>query len=443
MSRRRKKLPVDPVATTIESLSHEGRGVSHIDGKTIFVDGALPGETVMFRYRRRRAKFAEGSIEELIANASVDRVEPICKHFSVCGGCSLQHMAPELQIQHKENVLQEQLQHIGGVQAEHILPALEGPLRGYRHKARLAVKHVVKKGKVLVGFREKYSSFVADIDSCEVLHPSVGDILDELAELIAGLTVYNKIAQIEVAVDDKKTALIFRNLAALSSEDVKRLYTFSEQHELSLYLQPGGPDTVVSLSGQPQDDLSYHLHEGDITIHFSPTDFTQVNVEINQLMVKQVVTLLDIQADDHILDLFCGLGNFTLPMARHAEQVTGLEGANALVEKARYNARMNNIDNVTFFTADLSEQQSQHDINNNKFNKILLDPPRSGAQFVVEQWQLKYVNKLVYISCNPATLARDAGVLVKDRGFKLVFAGVMDMFPHTTHVESIAVFTNE
>jgi 23S rRNA (uracil1939-C5)-methyltransferase len=440
MSRRRKKLPLDPVEATIESLSHEGRGVTHIDGKTIFVDGALAGETVMFRYRRSRSRYAEGSLEEVIANISPDRVEPKCGYFSVCGGCSLQHMAPNRQIQHKESVLHEQLQHIGGVQPQQILPALTGPLWGYRHKARLGVKHVIKKEKVLVGFREKYSSYVADIDSCEVLHPAVGLILDKLSALIADLTVHNKVAQIEVAVADNKTALIFRNLAELSSEDVKKLHMFAEEQQLSLYLQSGGPDTVVPLSGEKEDDLTYQLDGEDITIHFAPTDFTQVNVEINQLLVKRVIALLDIKPEDTILDLFCGLGNFTLPLARHAKHVTGVEGADTLVEKARHNATLNNISNTTFFAADLSQSELRQDIIADEYDKVLLDPPRSGAQAIIEQLKLKNVDKLVYVSCNPATLARDAGILVKEKGFKLISAGVMDMFPHTTHVESIAVF---
>ncbi|MFT5132163.1 MAG: 23S rRNA (uracil1939-C5)-methyltransferase [Gammaproteobacteria bacterium] len=440
MSRRRKKLPVEPVETIIESLSHEGRGVSHIDGKTIFVDGALVGETVTFRYRRSHSRYAEGSLEELIANTSIDRVEPKCKHFSICGGCSLQHMATVKQIQHKESVLLEQLEHIGGVKPAQILPALTGPLWGYRHKARLGVKHVLKKEKVLVGFREKYSSYVADIDSCEVLHPAVGLILNELATLIADLTVHNKIAQIEVAVAENRTALIFRNLADLTSEDVMKLDAFANEHQLVIYLQPGGPTTVVPLSGESEEDLSYHLDEGDITIHFAPSDFTQVNVEINQQMVKQVVTLLDIKAEDNILDLFCGLGNFTLPIARRAAHVMGVEGAQTLVEKARLNARLNNIVNAEFLTADLSEPLTQPNFSFDKYNKILLDPPRSGAQAVIEQMMMKNVSKLVYVSCNPATLARDAGILVNKKGYKLVCAGIMDMFPHTTHVESIAMF---
>ncbi len=440
MSRRRKKLPPDPVEATIESLSHEGRGLAHIDGKTVFIDGALVGETVMFRYRRSHARYAEGSFEGLVANPSPDRVDPECKHFAICGGCSLQHMDPERQIQHKANVLQEQLQHIGGVQAQQILPALTGPLWGYRHKARLGVKHVIKKDKVLVGFREKYSSYVADIDSCEVLHPNVGHILDELAELIGSLSVYNKIAQIEVAVADNKTALIFRNLAKLCSEDVKKLYLFGESRKLGMYLQPGGPNTVQTLSGEEEDELTYQLDEGDISIHFAPTDFTQVNVAINQLMVKQVIALLEPKPDDRILDLFCGLGNFTLAIAKRAAHVTGVEGAAALVEKANYNAGLNNIANTTFFTADLSQPELQEDIIAGKYDKVLLDPPRSGAQVVIEQMNLKNINKLVYVSCNPATPARGAGILVKDKGYKLRAAGVMDMFPHTTHVESIAVF---
>ncbi len=439
MSRRRRKLPLEPVLATIETLSHEGRGITHVDGKTIFVDGALKGESVMFRYRGSRAKFAEGSIEELIDNISVDRVEPACKHYSVCGGCSLQHMSAEKQIEHKEQVLQEQLQHIGGVTAEQILPPLTGPLWAYRHKARLGVKHVAKKDKVLVGFREKYSSYVADIDSCEVLHPSVGKILRELGELISGLSVYNKIAQIEVAVSGQKTVLIFRNLADLSGEDINKVDAFANQYELAIYLQPGGPSTVMPLPGQDHSELSYLLEEGNISIQFSATDFTQVNVDINQQMVKRVVSLMDIQAADNVLDLYCGLGNFTLPMALKANQITGVEGAEPMVEKARHNAKLNNIENVNFISADLSAPLIEA-LRTDSYDKVLLDPPRSGAQFVVEEMKMKNVRRLIYVSCNPATLARDAGILVRDKGFKLVRAGVMDMFPHTSHVESIAVF---
>jgi 23S rRNA (uracil1939-C5)-methyltransferase len=439
MSRRRRKLPLEPVLATIEALSHEGRGITHVDGKTIFVDGALKGESVMFRYRGSRAKFAEGSIEELIDNISVDRVEPVCKHYSVCGGCSLQHISTEKQIEHKEQVLQEQLQHIGGVIAEQVLPPLTGPLWAYRHKARLGVKYVAKKNKVLVGFREKYSSYVADIDSCEVLHPSAGKILRELGKLISGLSVYNKIAQIEVAVSGQKTVLIFRNLTGLSGEDINKVDAFANQYELTIYLQPGGPSTVMPLPGQDHSELSYLLEEGNIGIQFSATDFTQVNVDINQQMVKRVVSLMDIQAADNVLDLYCGLGNFTLPMALKANQITGVEGAEPMVEKARHNAKLNNIENVNFISADLSTSLIEA-LRTDSYDKVLLDPPRSGAQFVVEEMKMKNVRRLIYVSCNPATLARDAGILVRDKGFKLVMAGVMDMFPHTSHVESIAVF---
>ena len=439
MSRRRRKLTLERVLATIETLSHEGRGITHVDGKTIFVDGALKGESVMFRYRGSRAKFAEGSIEELIDNISVDRVEPACKHYSVCGGCSLQHISAEKQIEHKEQVLQEQLQHIGGVTVEQVLPPLTGPLWAYRHKARLGVKHVAKKNKVLVGFREKYSSYVADIDSCEVLHPSAGKILRELGELISGLSVYNKIAQIEVAVSGQKTVLVFRNLTDLSGEDINKVDAFANQYELAIYLQPGGPSTVMPLPGQDHSELSYLLEEGNISIQFSATDFTQVNVDINQQMVKRVVSLMDIQAADNVLDLYCGLGNFTLPMALKANQITGVEGAEPMVEKARYNAKLNNIENVNFISADLSAPLIEA-LRTDSYDKVLLDPPRSGAQFVVEEMKMKNVRRLIYVSCNPATLARDAGILVRDKGFKLVTAGVMDMFPHTSHVESIAIF---
>ena len=439
MSRRRRKLSPDPVPATIEALSHEGRGIAHIDGKTIFVDGALEGESVMFRYRRSRAKFAEGSIEALVDNISVDRAEPACKHYSVCGGCSLQHMSAEKQIQHKEKILHEQLQHIGGVRAEQLLPPLTGPLWAYRHKARLGVKHVAKKEKVLVGFREKYSSYVADIDSCEVLHPSVGKILRELGELIAGLSIYNKIAQIEVAVSGQNTVLIFRNLLDLSTEDIEKLHAFANQYALAIYLQPGGPNTVMPLPGRDHTELSYLLEEGNISIQFAATDFTQVNVEINQQMVKRVVSLMDIQAGEKVLDLYCGLGNFTLPMALKANQITGVEGAESMVEKARKNAKLNNIDNANFISADLSAPLIEA-LSKDSYDKVLLDPPRSGAQKVLEEMKMKNVRRLIYVSCNPATLARDAGILVRDKGFKLVTAGVMDMFPHTSHVESIAVF---
>ncbi|NKB38846.1 MAG: 23S rRNA (uracil(1939)-C(5))-methyltransferase RlmD [Gammaproteobacteria bacterium] len=437
---RRKKLPLEAVETRIESLSHEGRGISHVNGKTVFVDGALAGENITFRYRRSCSKYAEGSMEELLADSSSDRVEARCRHASVCGGCSLQHLSPDAQIEHKQNVLLEQLLHIGGVEADSLLPPLKGELWGYRRKARLGVKHVLKKEKVLVGFREKYSSYIADIDSCEVLHPSVGGRLKELAALIFSLTIYNKVAQIEVAVDEQDTALIFRNLETPDDADLDKLSDFAEQHKVRIYLQAGGPDTVTPLAGETDIPLSYQLDDGEITIYYAPSDFTQVNLDINKRMVKQVLELLTLQPEDNVLDLFCGLGNFTLPVARRVAQVIGIEGADSLVKKAEYNAQVNNINNARFFMSDLFTLESEPAYLDFNYQKLLLDPPRSGAQQVVEKWRMENVEKIVYVSCNPATLSRDAGILVKERGFKLVSAGVMDMFPHTTHVESLAIF---
>ena len=437
---RRKKLPREAVEVTVESLSHEGRGVSRLNGKTVFIDGALAGEKVSFRYKRSRSKYAEGSVEEILENESPQRVTPRCNHAAICGGCSLQHLAPDAQIQHKQNVLLEQLRHIGGVEAESLLPPLTGESWGYRRKARLGVKHVQKKEKVLVGFREKHSAYIADIQSCKVLHSSVGDRLTDLASLVESLSIYNKVAQIEVAIDDQQTALIFRNLETPSEADLSKLLEFSEKYQQKIYLQPGGPATVAPLPGQEDSQLHYQVDKGNITIYFSPADFTQVNSGINRAMIEKVMELMAIRADENLLDLFCGLGNFTLPLARRAASVTGIEGAESLVNQAKYNAKLNGIDNARFHTADLFTCESEPAYLEAGYQKILLDPPRSGAEQVVNKWKMQAVEKIVYVSCNPATLSRDAGVLVNNRGFCLKSVGVMDMFPHTSHVESVAVF---
>ncbi len=439
--RRRKKLPTEAVETIVESLSHEGRGIGHVNGKTVFIDGALPGETVTFRYRRSRSSFAEGIIESLLQDPSPDRVEAGCPHFLVCGGCSLQHLHAEKQLAHKESVLEEQFRHIGGLEDWQKLPPLTGPLWAYRHKARLGVRYVMKKEKVLVGFREKYSNYIAELSTCEVLHPTVGKRLDALAELIGSLSVYNRIAQIEVAVDDTNTALIFRNLEPLSGEDRQKMVEFGERFNIQVYMQPGGPDSVKAITGEDYAPLYYEVDDGEVRIQFAATDFTQVNTEINRAMVKRVLEFLAIEDDDHVLDLFCGVGNFTLPIARRAASVTGIEGSEALVEKARQNASLNGLDNVNFIAQDLHKEASLTP--EMAFTKLLLDPPRSGAEEVVSNWDLSGLGRIVYVSCNPATLARDAAILVQKRGFKLVSAGIMDMFPHTAHVESIAIFDNE
>jgi len=445
--RRRRKLPQEPVSAKIESLSHEGRGIARVEGKTVFVNGALPGEDALFQYKKQRPKYDEAHALE-ITNPAVERVEPKCEFFGLCGGCSLQHMQHDKQIEHKQSVLMEQLGHIGKVKPKSVIPPLMGPVWGYRHKARLGVKYVEKKERVLVGFREKYSPFVADMKSCEVLHPSVGTLIEPLQCLITELSLIKQIPQIEVAIGDEVTALIFRHLADFTDEDIRKLSAFAKHHNIDIYLQSGGLDSVVPLPGTTARQLSYALPEFDVMLNFLPTDFTQVNLEINRAMVPRALELLDVNSEDSVRDLFCGIGNFTLPLARKAANVLGIEGEHGLVERAKQNAAFNNINNVEFHAIDLAKDDLNEDFSNidffrGGFNKLLLDPARNGAQEVIEKMNLKSVERIVYVSCNPSTLARDAGVLVNDKGFKLEQAGVMDMFPHTTHVESIAVFSRK
>jgi 23S rRNA (uracil1939-C5)-methyltransferase len=435
---RKKRLP-DPVShVSIESLAHDGRGVAHLDGKTVFIDGALPGEVVSFEYLASRRKFDAGRVTE-IQQASPDRVEPRCAHFGMCGGCSLQHMETGAQIQAKQQVLLDNFKHIGKVEPVTVLPPLTGPAWGYRTKGRLGVKDVFKKGRVLVGFREKRSPYVADLSRCEVLHPAVGGSLRALSELIEQLDARARIPQIEVAVTGTMTALVFRHLDPLSAADAGKLKQFATDNQLQVYLQPGGPDTVRPLWPEKQS-LSYRLSAQDIEIQFRPTDFTQINTAINEQMVARVLDLLALDDSDRVLDLFCGLGNFTLPMARRAGSVVGVEGASELVSRARENAVLNDIDNATFYTANLAADSVEASWAGGGYNKVLLDPPRSGAAEVLDSLGNISPGRIVYISCHPGSLARDAGTLVHEKGYKLLAAGVMDMFPHTAHVESIALF---
>ncbi|MEE9575034.1 MAG: 23S rRNA (uracil(1939)-C(5))-methyltransferase RlmD [Gammaproteobacteria bacterium] len=447
MARRRKKLPKEPVSAKIESLSHEGRGIAHVEGKTVFVNGALPGEDALFQYKKQRPKYDEAHALE-ITNPAAERVDAKCEFFGLCGGCSLQHMQHDFQIEHKQSVLMEQLTHIGKVKPKSVIPPLTGPQWGYRRKARLGVKYVEKKERVLVGFREKYSPFIADMNSCEVLHPSVASLIEPLQLLITELSLIKQIPQIEVAVGDDVVALIFRHLSELTDEDKEILKSFAEHHQADIYLQSGGVDSVVPLEGSTPRQLSYELPEFDLTMNFLPIDFTQVNTEINCAMVPRALELLEVNSEDRVLDLFCGIGNFTLPLARKAAIVLGIEGEHSLVERAKQNAELNNISNVEFRAIDLANEQLfdemlSEDFLKGEFNKLLLDPARNGAREVIEKMNLKLVEKIVYVSCNPATLARDAGILVNDKDFKLEQAGIMDMFPHTTHVESIAVFSRK
>jgi len=436
--RRKPKLPNYPVRASIESLSHDGRGVTHIDGKTVFVDGALPGEEISFFYTSRSRKHDTGRVCEIFT-ASEQRIEPVCAHAAICGGCSLQHLAPEQQILAKQQTLLDNLQRLGGVEPQQILSPLRGPHSGYRHKARLGVKYVRKKGRVLVGFREKGGRYLAELARCEVLHPSVGARLSELGALIQGMEARERIAQIEVAVGDSMTVLVFRHLDPLSPADTDKLIDYAKQTGLHVHLQPKGPDSCTPLYPE-HSELFYRQPDAQLTLHFQATDFTQVNPAINLAMIEQALSLLELRDDDSVLDLFCGLGNFSLPMAHRAGRVTGVEGDAQLVERARQNAERNRIDNAEFFTADLSQDVALQGWMQQRYNKVLVDPPRSGAAEMMPQLARLQPERILYVSCHPGSLARDAGLLVNEHGYTLVSAGVMDMFPHTAHVESMALF---
>lgn len=439
MSRRKRKpLPTTPVRVTIDNLNHEGRGVGRVDGKTVFVAGALPGEEVEFTYSAVHRNFDEG-VAVNILTASPERIAPRCPHFNVCGGCAMQHLAPDAQIAYKQKVLLDDFRHLGKVQPKEVMPPLRGPHWGYRRKARLGVKYVAKKEKVLVGFRERSSPYLAELTRCEVLHPSVGERIEALGAMIASLSVYDKIAQIEVAVDDTQTALALRNLAELSDEDKAKVKAFAIEHDIHIYLQPGGPDSLTPLWPE-HIQLRYVLDNYDVSFGFKPGDFTQVNTDINRQMIDRAIEMLELTPEDRVLDLFCGLGNFTLPLARRCREVVGVEGEAKLVERARANAAENQLDNVQFHAADLAGDLEHSPWWKQGFDKVLLDPPRSGAQETLAHIAKMKVGRIVYVSCNPSTLARDAGILVNEYGYKLVQAGVMDMFPHTAHVESIALF---
>ncbi len=448
-NKQRRKLPQEPQRIVIHALSHEGRGIGRLAGKIAFVDGALPGEIVDAQFTRRRSQYDELRLLQLV-QASEDRVVPPCPHFEVCGGCVMQHLAPEAQRRHKQSVLLEHLQHQAGLSVDdfELLPPLYEPVdTGYRRKARLAVRYVQKKGGALVGFRERHSGFITDMDSCAVLTPVVSALLPALRALCSDLEARFDIPQFELAVGESaplsgpdRVVLIVRHMAPLTGTDLDKMRDFAEQHSIQWYLQSGGPQTVKQFWPETdQDRLYYHLPAYDLRMAFHPTDFTQVNGEINKRMIDLALQFLDLSPDDRVLDLFCGLGNFTLPIARHAGQVTGVEGSQEMVERGAENARANGIDNVSFHAADLSAELSGLHWAQQEYDRILLDPPRSGALELVSRIAEFNAAKVVYISCNPATLARDAAELVR-QGYTLRSAGIMDMFPHTAHVESIAVF---
>ena len=440
MSRRRKHIPQEPFTATIETLSHDGRGIAHLDGKITFIHGALPSEEVEAKLVSSRSAFNE-AITLNVLKASPDRVKPPCQHYDMCGGCSMQHLSPSAQIAHKQQILLDQLQHFGKVKPKSILPPLTGPTLGYRRKARLGARYVIKKEKLLVGFRERNGRYITEITSCPVLHSTVGEKIVDLQKVIRSLSQFDHIPQIEVAVGERRTALIIRNLQPLSDEDISKICLFADKHGLDIYLQPKGPDTVHKIWPNDQNNrLIYLLPDQNLEMLFHPCDFTQVNQDINRAMINRAIELLDLQSNDQVLDLFCGLGNFSLPLAEYCKGVIGIEGSKTAVLRAQENAKHNDINKVCFLAANLSEDVSRLAWTKQQYDKILIDPPRSGALEVIQSIARINAERIVYISCNPATLARDAGILVNEHKYRLETVGVMDMFPHTSHVESIALF---
>jgi 23S rRNA (uracil1939-C5)-methyltransferase len=437
----RKKRRREPETATITSVTHDGRGIAATDGKKVFVAGALEGETVTYQRRKLRRNFDEAELLE-IHQASPDRIEAQCEAFGRCGGCSLQHVSTEHQRDIKEQALRDNLERIGQVEPREWLAPMTGPDWNYRRRARLAVKEVHGKGRVLVGFRERHAPFVTDMRRCEVLAKPLDALVSDLSTLIGSLSIRARVPQIEVAVAENGVALVFRVLDPPGEADLEHLRRFGSDHALRIYLQPGGLDSVSLLypetSGEP---LYYTLPEFDIRVDFEPVDFVQVNSDINRRMVHFAVEQLAPGRDCRVLDLFCGIGNFSLALARRAGTVLGVEGEASLTRRAADNARTNGLDNVSFRVADLSKIDGSESWVRAGWDRMLLDPARSGAAEVVTRMHLFAPQRIVYVSCHPGTLARDAGTLVNEQGYRLEAAGIIDMFPHTAHVESIAVFT--
>ena len=423
----------------IDDLSHDARGVGRLNDKVAFISGALPGERVRGEHLHHGKSFDHGVATEIL-RASPERVQPKCEHFGGCAGCSLQHFSQAGQLAFKQNMLLQDLKKIGRAEPERLLAPLFDAEFGYRRKARLSVKDVAKKGKVLVGFRELDGRFVADLLRCETLHPKIGERIADLARLVESLSVRRQIAQIEVAIAEESAALVFRNLAPLSGSDVEKLVAFGALHDFQMWLQPKGNDSIYPLN-DASAGLHYTLPEFDVRVNYKPLDFTQVNFGLNRKMVQQALNLLAPSTGERVLDLFCGLGNFTLPLARSGAKVTGVEGDAGLVARARENAKGHGLlDNVDYAVADLFLDQTEANWARANYDKILLDPPRAGAEGVLKYLPGPSVQRVVYVSCNPATLARDTEILVHTHGFKLKAAGIMDMFTHTSHVESMALF---
>jgi 23S rRNA (uracil1939-C5)-methyltransferase len=436
-----------PQALAITDLSHDGRGVARTaEGKAIFVRGALAGERVLARRTARSRHFDEAEVLEVL-EPSPDRVAPKCPHFGTCSGCVLQHLAPPRQIEAKQRVLLETLQRIGKVAPREVLPVLAGEAWGYRRKGRFSVRRVEKKGRTLVGFREHDPRFVAALQECHTVLPEIGALIPRLATLVDGLAIRSEVPQIEFIAGDRQAggpgaqvALVLRHLVPLPDDDRARLVAFAEAEDVALFLQPAGVESVHALWPDPAPELAFRLEPWDVELAFQPLDFIQVNASLNTRMIARALDWLRAGPDSRVLDLFCGLGNFTLPLARQCADVTGVEGDAGLVARARANAARNGLGHVRFHVADLAQPLAGQPWLRAGYSHLLLDPPRSGADTLLQQLPLKSLQRIVYVSCHPGSLARDAGWLVHEAGWTLAAAGAMDMFPQTAHVESLAVF---
>lgn len=442
MKRHKSRRP-DPTPQTahVVNLSHDGKGVARIEGKATFITGALPDETVEFQYTRIKKDFDEGFLLNVITPSPL-RVAPRCSHYQMCGGCSLQHLSEEQQILFKQEQLLDLLTRYGHTAPQTVLPPLKSSHWNYRNKARLSVRYVDKKQSALVGFRERNNPrYITEIGECPILNAKVDADIIHLRELINAMEDKHAIAQIEVTAGDTEVALILRNLNDLTPNDEQVIKEFALSYQYKIFLQPKGPDSVFCF--YPPDSgefLEYGLPDHQIRFAFHPTDFTQVNAPLNRSMVNLALELMDLKSSDKVLDLFCGLGNFSLPMAKYCAKVTGVEGSKTMVERAYMNANANQLNNVDFYTANLDDVTEVSKLVEQPCNKILIDPPRSGALEIVKQIESLSPQRIVYVSCNPVTLARDTDILVNQKGYVLLQAGVMDMFPHTAHVESIACF---
>ena len=443
MKRRRR----EPETARIESVTHDGKGIAALEGKKVFVAGALPGETVRFQRRKRHRNFDDAELLEVL-EASTARIDARCAAYGTCGGCSLQHTSGEEQRAIKQQALVDNLQRIGKVEPERWLaPIFNDADEGnwhYRRRARLAVKDVAGKGRVLVGFRERHAPYLTDMHRCEVLAKPVDGLIDPLSDMIGKLSIRKRLPQIEVAVADNAIALLFRVLDPPTDDDLAELTRFAVEHDVRVLLQPGGLDSVAPLYPEPPvDPLHYKLPEFDVVINFDAADFVQINSSVNQRMVSEAISLLQVGTEDRVLDLYCGIGNFSLPIARTANQVLGVEGETQQVQRATDNAIRNGMVNCEFHCADLSKVDGTEPWLKSGWDRVLLDPARSGAADVVKLMHTIGAGRIVYVSCHPGTLARDAATLVHEGGYRLEAAGIIDMFPHTGHVESIAVFQKD